>query len=192
MSQNISYICKMKKEDIYYSIIFYIALVGVSFLLSPILTYLFLVLGVIVAGIGFVLDVILSIVLWWAGFEGGIGETIMHWVDVMSPITAWIVFSSIATIFFVVFWAKCWLEYEMPSEKESIPYPTVLMDVAADFCPLIKDIEENYKKGWISKEDANYQIEARFKEWIKEKYNIKDKRDAEGLWRSKKWLMTID
>ena len=73
MSQNISYICKMK-DDIFYGFLFYIAIVGLAFLLAPLLTYLFLIIGALFAGVGFILDIIFSIVLWWAGYEGGIGE----------------------------------------------------------------------------------------------------------------------
>lgn len=91
------------KDNIVYGFLFYIVIVGVAFLLAPLLTYLFLIIGALLAGVGFVLDVLLSIVLWWTDFEGGIGKMIMESVEVMSPTTAWLIFTGIVTIVFLFF-----------------------------------------------------------------------------------------
>lgn len=66
----------------------------------------------------------------------------------------------------------------------------IRINVASDFCPLIKDITTDYKNGLISCDTANYQIKKRFKQWATERYNIAEK-DIEYLWRSRKWLMEI-
>ncbi len=156
MSQNISYICKMKKEDIYYSIIFYIALAGISFLLAPILTYLFLIFGALIAGVGFILDVIFSILFWWAGFEGGIGTMIMDCVTVMSPTTAWLIFMGIVTIIFGKIWVDCLPEddaKEKEKEKESNVYV------------IVRDIRRKAMTGAISTKEANNQITSAFQKW---------------------------
>lgn len=86
------------------------------------------------------------------------------------------------------------LLFGMEQTKAVYYYPESLarirINVASDFCPLIKDITTDYKNGLISCDTANYQIKKRFKQWATEKYNIAEK-DIEYLWRSKKWLMEI-
>ena len=54
----------------------------------------------------------------------------------------------------------------------------------------ISDINDNYKNGRISTQDANALIEDRFMSWIKKTHNIKGS-EAEHLWLNYKWLMEV-
>ncbi len=153
MSSNISYICKMK-DNIVYGFLFYIVIVGVAFFLAPLLTYLFLIIGALLAGVGFVLDVLLSIVLWWTDFEGGIGKMIMESVEVMSPTTAWLIFTGIVTIIFGKMLIDCLPKDDTKeNKKESNVYA------------IVKDIKRKAMAGAISTKEANKQIASAFQEW---------------------------
>ena len=190
MFSNISYICKMNK-NILYGFLIYIVMVGAAFFLAPLLTYLFLILGSLIAGFGYVLDVLLCLVLWWAGFEGGIGQTLMESIEVMSPTTAWLIFTGIVTIVFLIFLYRYWGKTLQQSEKAYYPYPSVNIDVERDFSPLIKDIIDDYRIGEITKELANRYIKIRFKQWLRKEYNVKNEKDIEAVWENKKWIIEI-
>lgn len=84
--------------------------------------------------------------------------------------------------------------FEKKQTIDNYYYPESLarirINVASDFCPLIKDVEADYKNGLITNDEANHRIKQRFKQWAVENYDI-NKKDIECLWKSKKWLMEI-
>lgn len=177
------------KDNIFYNFLFYIAIIGLAFLLAPLLTYLFLIIGALLAGVGFIIDIILSIVLWWAGYEGNVGETIMNWVDVMSPIAAWLIFTVFVTIIFAKSMLNSWSAFEKEKNGYSHSRSITYADVAGDFYTSIKDIVDNYKMGKMGKDAANLYIKVRFKRWLRKKYNVTNEKDAEACWENKKWII---
>ncbi len=198
MSQNISYICKMKKKDIYYGILIYIAIAGISFLLAPLLTYVLFVSVFFLALIGCIVDMILSLLFWWVGYDGNVGSSILELTGAMpSHTTTWLIFMAIVTIIFVTMFFGCaYNDINSPFKHKKISIKnksgnTFKIDLVSDFHHLIKDIEDDYWNDKINKKTANKLIKRRFKKWIVKKCDITNN-EAESIWKSKKELMEID
>jgi len=159
-----------------YLVCAYFIVAGISFLLSPILAYLLFMVGLLLVGIGFIIDIILCLLLWWAGFEGGIGMALMHVIDVPSPLTAWIVFMVMWTALFLFFVVSISTDFDFdyrktPHTKVKIKKIDRLADKAKkELSPAIKELEEKYRNRQISKDEVVDSLYNDFNKWTSGHY----------------------
>lgn len=77
------------------------AYAGISFLLSPVLSYLFFILSMFLALLGYSVDMFCSLIFWWAGYDGSFGDLVSENITVLKPLTAWAIFMAISFVVFL-------------------------------------------------------------------------------------------
>lgn len=125
--------------------------------------------AIILALVGYTIDIILSLLLCLVGYDESIGDAILHSLEGPEPLTAWIVFMVPFTLFLIhIFIVSCKSNDIEPIAIRHIPENLMRKigkvngnTVAKEFCPTTKDIDADYRNGQISREEANSRIKKR-------------------------------
>lgn len=78
-------------------VLFFIAFAAISFLFAPVLSYVFLILGCVLCLFLFIVDFFIS-VFTWGKSDISLAQSTMQMINVMEPLTAWIIFVIIGGI----------------------------------------------------------------------------------------------